>query len=179
MSRSSVLCILFIVVSTGLAFAQDAGISLRRGFRDILLGSDFDTTEQTIIGDSAFAYRGRPDVSLSLSNGERTIDTQGRFFVDRGLFVFHDDRLYSISLYLEQQRLDYFQLFRQLSERYGDPNQLDPDRAIWEDENTRITLERPLTVQYLDLETFRSRRDATRNERAIEDLTREEFLDEF
>lgn len=173
-----IVTILGLLVVTAVS-AQDEGISLRRGFREIVLGSDFDTTETAIIGDGAFAYRGRPDISLSLSREDTVIDTRGRGYVDRALFAFHNDRLFSISLYLQQQRLDYFQVFNQLSERYGDPATLDPERALWEDGRTRIELERPLTVRYLDVETFRARRDEARNRQAIEDITREEFLDEF
>lgn len=169
---------LCLLVVTGVT-AQDEGISLRRGFREIVLGSDFESAEEAIIGDMAFAYRGRPDISLSLSQEDTVIDTRGRGYVDRGLFAFHEDRLFSISLYLQQQRLDYFQVFNQLTERYGDPVTLDPERAIWEDARTRIELERPLTVRYLDVETFRARRDEARTRQAIEDITRDDFLDEF
>jgi hypothetical protein len=159
--------------------AQDPDLSLRRGFRAVQLGLTFAEAEDALRGDSAFQYRGRPDVSMALSDGQEQIDTRGRGYVDRGLQAFHNGRVYNISLYLNQQRVDYFQLFEQLRTRYGDPVDLDPQRAIWEDETTRIELERPLTVQYLDLAVFRERRGQARTREAVEDTTREAFLEEF
>lgn len=167
------------VLLPGIPEAQEADLSLRRGFRAVQLGLTFSEVEDALRSDPAFLYRGQPDVTMSLSDGQEQIDTSGRGYVDRGLLAFHNARLYSLALYLNQQRLDYFQLFEQLQTRYGDPVDLDPRRAMWEDETTRIELERPLTVRYLDLAVFRERRGQTRTREAVEDTTRETFLEEF
>ena len=168
----------FALVSTG-AHAQEAELSLRRGFRAVQLGLTFTEAEDALRADPAFQYRGQPDVTMALSDGQQQIDTRGRGYVARGLLAFHNARVYSVVLYLNQQRIDYFQLFEQLSTRYGNPGDLNPQRAIWEDDRTRIELERPLTVRYLDLTVFRERRGEARTREAIEDTTREAFLGEF
>jgi hypothetical protein len=152
---------------------------LRRGFREIVLGVPFQRAQDLIQGDPAFQYRGEPDVSLRLSDGGTVIDTRGRVYMERGIFQFHEDQLFSIALYLDRSRLDYFQLYEQFRERYGEPMDLDPQRALWEDQATRIELERPLTVRYLDLETFHLRRRNTRTQEAAADIAREQFLEEF
>jgi len=157
----------------------DAEVPLRRGFRDLLLGTPFNQAQEFLQSDPAFQYRGEPDVSLRLSDGGTVIDTRGRVYMDRGIFQFHEEQLFSIALYLDRSRLDYFQLYEQFRDRYGEPIDLDPQRALWEDQRTRIELERPLTVRYLDLETFEARRRETRTEQAVEDITRERFLEEF
>ncbi|MEX2442873.1 MAG: hypothetical protein WD492_04685 [Alkalispirochaeta sp.] len=159
--------------------AEGTAGSLRRGFRDLLLGTPFSQVQQLLEGDPAFQYRGEPDVSLRLTDGGTVIDTRGRIYMDRGIFQFHEDRLFSIALYLDRSRLDYFQLYERFRGRYGEPVDLDPQRALWEDRRTRIELERPLTVKYLDLETFRARRRDTRTQEAAEDIAREQFLEEF
>ncbi|HKK49746.1 MAG TPA: hypothetical protein VJ932_11660 [Alkalispirochaeta sp.] len=160
--------------------AQDpAEATLRRGFRDLLLGLPFNEAQQLLQSDPAFQYRGEPDVSLRLSDGGTVIDTRGRVYMERGIFQFHEARLFAIALYLDRTRLDYFQLYEQFRERYGEPVDLDPQRALWEDQQTRIELERPLTVRYLDLETFEARRQESRTEQAAEDVAREQFLEEF
>ncbi|MFW5694565.1 MAG: hypothetical protein ACOCYB_05315 [Alkalispirochaeta sp.] len=153
--------------------------ALRRGFRELELGLPFDRVEELLQGDSAFQYRGEPDVSMRRSDGGTVIDTRGRIYMDRGIFQFHDDQLFTIALYLDRSRLDYFQLYEQFRSRYGEPTELDPQRAFWEDQRTRIELERPLTVRYLDLETFEARRNETRLQQATEDIAREQFLEEF
>lgn len=176
------LVILFLVVASVAAQTQDresTSPQLARGFRDIQLGMEYPAAEEAIAGDTAFTFRGRPDVSIALGDGEPTIDTNGRTFVRRGVFSFHQRRLFTFSLYLSTQRLDYLQLYNQLRGRYGEPDDLDPRRAIWEDDVTRITLERPLTVTFLDREAFEERRDADRRDEALEDIAREDFLELF
>lgn len=159
--------------------AQDAGLVLRRGYREIVLGMEFEATQSALQAESSFFYRGPADVSLLPSDGEYMIDSTGRGYIDRGLFQFHEGRLYSIAVYMNNRRLDYFQLFEQLRGRYGDPIDLDPDRAIWEDGATRIQLERPLTVRYLDLETFLDRRNETGRLDSAARMSRDDFLSEF
>lgn len=164
-------------VDSGTA-AQDSR-TLLRGFRNLQLGLSFSETQTVLRQDSAFNYRGPEDVSLRLSDRQSVIDSPGRGFVERVLLQFHNDRLYIITLYLNQSRLDYFQIFDRLNTRYGAPTDLTPQLSTWEDSQTRITLERPLRVQYLDLPTFRSIRDTSRIEEAVQTELRKEFLDAF
>lgn len=178
MRRCLFFGILAILICAALP-AQDAGVSLRRGFRETQLGSSLQQTQETLQADSAFYYRGPADVSLLPSDGEYVIDSTGRGFVERGLFQFYEGELYSIAIYIDRRQLDYFQLFEQLRGRYGDPMDLDPQRAIWEDGTTRIQLERPLTVRYLDLITFLDRRNETRRLDSAAATSRDQFLSEF
>lgn len=157
--------------------AQEGG--LRRGYRAVELGMSFDAAQQALRQDAGFAYRGEPDVSLRLSDGQSVIDSAGNGFIRRALLQFASGELYILALYLDRQYLDYFALFGALRERYGDPDELSPDRALWRDERTRIELERPLTVRYLDIERFEQQRGQRRAERALLDLNRERFLEEF
>lgn len=152
---------------------------LQRSFRDVTLGADFASVDEAVQRDTLFAYRGEPDISLRISDGERVIDTRGRTFVDRAIFQFQQDALYTFSLYLNRRTLDYFQVFEQLRARYGEPILLDPSRAVWQDEFTRIEVERPLTVHYLDLATFEALRAERRRIEAAGDLARDAFLEEF
>lgn len=161
------------------ASAQDSNITLRRGYRQLLLGMEFDAVESALQAESSFYYRGSADVSLVPSDGNYIIDSSGRGFIDRGLFQFHEGALYSIAIYVDTRRIDFFQVFEQLRGRYGDPADLDPERAIWEDEETRIVLERPLTVRYLDLETFLDRQNETSRTDSAARMSRDAFLSEF
>jgi hypothetical protein len=179
--KARVCIVTFLLFSVGVSLlsAQDTEEELQRGFRDVVLGLSFEETEQRLAADLAFQYRGQPDVSMRLSDGESVIDTRGRLYVDRGLFQFFDGTLYSMALYLNRGRLDYFQLYEQLRGRYGEPMDLDPQRSVWQDQQTRIELERPLTVKYLDLARFEERRATQETLEAAEDLARDQFLEEF
>ncbi len=130
-------------------------------------------------GNSNFIYRGGPDVSLRPSDQERSIETEGRGYMERGAFHFDEGILYIITLFLNRERLDYFTLYRTLEGKYGSPEALTPERALWENEETRITLERPLTVKYLDIPRFQARIEEGTMEESLRIQARNIFLDQF
>jgi hypothetical protein len=66
-----------------------------------------------------------------------------------------------------------------LTAKYGEPKTLDPREAVWEDETTRMSLERPLTVKYIDLTVFNQIIADSKLESGNELKNREEFLSEF
>lgn len=171
--------VVFIVAFSSILVTVAAQEPLQRGFGAIQLGITQDQADALLMDDPNFLYRGQPDVSIALTRNEPVIDTRGAGFVARGLLQFNDDQLYILTLYLNQQQLDYFVLFEQLRERYGDPQDLDPQRSLWDDGRTRIELERPLTIRYIDLNVFEQRRQERRTLRAAQSVSREEFLQNF
>lgn len=174
--------ILTLTLTAILSSAQEAGPEvepLPRGFGSVTLGVSLEEARELLQGDRNFNYRGAPDVSLRPFDQETSIESEGRGFMDRGAFLFAEDALYIITLFLDQERLDYFTLYRTLTSNYGDPDSLSPQRAIWENEDTRIVLERPLTVKYIDLETFQARIDEGAMEESLRALSRNNFLEQF
>lgn len=173
--------IFFTIVLQGTAAqeANDAVEILPREYREITLGMTPDEVKKRLLEDSWFAYRGDPDVSLLKRPRASIIDAGGSLFIDRGLFQFEDESLAAIMLELNPETIDWFTIYTTLEERYGNPTDMNPNKAWWEDGQTRLALERPLTVKYLDLGVF----DASVAERtdriAWRESARDEFLDEF
>jgi hypothetical protein len=56
---------------------------------------------------------------------------------------------------------------------------MNPSKAWWEDGSTRLALERPLTVKYLDLAVFDAFQESGVDRKAWREQARETFLDEF
>ncbi|MEE8440807.1 MAG: hypothetical protein V3S41_03730 [Spirochaetia bacterium] len=173
-----VLLALFFVVGVVTApFAQDAGdTEIRNGFRELRLGMTIEAAKAALGVDPNFAYRGDPDVSLLPSSGLPIIQTGGVAFIDRAILQFTDNQLYVLTLLLNRSRLDYFGLFSEFSSRYGDPDRLDPGQAVWESEQVILSLERPLTVKYVDVLLFAGVVEAGVLEESLENMTRERFL---
>ncbi len=153
--------------------------ALPRGFGDIAFGLSREEVGSLLFEDPNFNYRGDPDVQFLPMREQVVIDTAGFDFIRRGYFQFHGNLLYSIILSLNSQEIDYFSMFERLSELYGPPIDLDPRRVIWEDNTTRLTLERPLEVKYLDLVVFRQLQNVEAIRRSDRVRAREEFLDQF
>jgi hypothetical protein len=150
-----------------------------RSYRGISLGMDPARVKSLLADDNWFDYRGDADVSLLERPRASLIDTGGSLFIARGLFQFEDEKLISIMLELNPETIDWFTVYTTLEARYGSPADLNPQKAWWEDGKTRLALERPLTVKYLDLEFFEAALTDRTGQAAWREKARTEFLDEF
>jgi hypothetical protein len=160
-----------------LVYAESA--PLPDTYRSVSLGMDMDTVKEQLKKDSMFGYRGDRDVSLLHGENRSLIETAGPSFIARSWFQFHEDKLYVMIFRLNTERIDYYSVYTALVEKYGEPESLDPRRALWSDERVTLTLERPLTVKYVDKAVFSQLVETDTKERAITDILREEFLSEF
>jgi hypothetical protein len=80
---------------------------------------------------------------------------------------------------LDQQKLDHFSLWSALSSKYGQPTSLSPDESVWQSDPVRFSLERPLTVKYIDNKTFAALLSKGGAQKDLEQLSREKFLEQF
>ena len=149
------------------------------GFSSIELGLDMDEVKSRLESDSNFLFRGDPDVTMLREPNESLIETAGAAFVDRGYFQFYDGRLFTIILELDTSRLDHYTMYTTLTERYGDPDSLDPKNAVWELEGVRISLERPLRVKYVDTAVFETILTEQRRVESLSRISRDNFLKQF
>lgn len=152
---------------------------LVRGFRDITLGMTMDETKEALKADPWFLFRGDPDVSLLAVPNETLIDCAGTGYISRALFQFDQDRLFTITIVVNNRRSDYYSLFTTLTAKYGEFDSLSPEMVIWDDGATRMTLERPLTVKYIDREVLDRKREESRTGRDLLEESHRAFLEEF
>jgi len=183
-TRLPVALLAFLLVGSVHVGAQAPGNEnnapeLARGFGGIDLGTPIEQVKEDLLENQYFLYRGEPDVSLIPPERTPFIDSAGAGFIRRGIFQFNDDQLYIIILNLNDSIMDFYTMYTTMTERYGEPLRLDPSHVVWEDEFTRISLERPLTIKYLDIESFETLRQAGEIEQSLRTLSRESFLEEF
>jgi len=150
-----------------------------RGFRGVSLGLGLEQVKERLAADALFGYRGDPDVSLLPTPQQTLIECSGASWVRRAFFQFHEGRLFSIILVLDDRRLDYFTLFDTLSRKYGGSTRLNPTEAVWEFPGLRLSLERPLSVKYLDSGVFSALREQGQAGEALSEVSKKMFLEEF
>lgn len=153
--------------------------AVSRRYRNFVLGMSSNEVKDNLALDNWFDYRGDPDLSLLQRPRASVIDTEGTLFISRALFQFEDDSLISIVLELNLQTLDWYTVYSALENKYGTPSNLSPSRIVWEDTHTRLTMEKPLTVKYLDRTVFEAALEEDSNRKAWLAQARGEFLDEF
>jgi hypothetical protein len=160
------------------AFTQDSG-SGPQGFRDLHLGMSIEEVKNSLLADPLFDYRGDPDVSFLPVPEQTLIECRGNSYLDRAFFQFHENRLYIMTLALDQNRLDYYTLYTTLTDRYGETSSLSPTDAVWLFPAQRLSLEKPLSVKYIDREVFDSLQQAGKAQENLRDLSKERFLEQF
>ena len=188
---SRLLCVSLLVLLLVPLAAQEDGAeaggaqeemsaqALPSSYRGIALGMSLDEVKAALLKESIFGYRGDRDVSFVPGGERQLIETSGPSFIRTAWFQFYDGKLYNMSFALDSGRIDYFTLFSSLTEKYGEPQELSPSSAVWLSDAVRLSLERPLTIKYIDAATFSSILETDFDSRATESILRDNFISDF
>ncbi len=157
-------------------FSQEV---LPGGYEGILLGMNPDEVKLKLGESPQFMYRGEPDVSMMPGTADQLIDCDGSLYIDRAFFQFSEGRLFSILLMLDQEYIDHYSVFSKFTEKYGDPDYLDPRKIYWENDDVIVSIERPLNIKYLDRAAFEKMQEESASGESAMEMGRESFLDSF
>lgn len=147
-----------------------------RSFHGVELGMDLDSVIAALKKDPIFSYRGPEDLSLLPSPNQSLIEVEGLSFVRRGYFQFYQGKLWVIILELNPDKVDHYSTYTSLVAKYGEPTSLDPKECRWEDKTTRMALERPLSLRYMDMTVYGQLREGASAKTSVQELDRQAFL---
>lgn len=158
-----------------LAYAVD----LPLGYGGVTLGMKFDDVKAALEKNREFGYNGPRDVSLLPGENRALIETDAKAhhvysFLDRCFFQFADDTLEAIIVNFNQDIMDHYSIFSTLCEKYGDPDSLSPQKSVWKNDSVVMSLERPLTLKYVDADSMTKQGEAA--SLSGHEMTRESFL---
>jgi hypothetical protein len=160
--------------------AVDGSGMLPRSFRKLSLGMDLDALKSALQQDpSLFNFRGDRDVSFLPAREQSLVETTGFSFVRRAFFQLIDGKVFIMAFTLDSGQVDHYSVYTTFVKKYGEPQFLDPKQAVWESAETRVSIERPLTVKYLDRQIFDNIIAQSQADESIELYLREEFLRDF
>lgn len=180
-----IFTLLFIFSLTISVFSQEnSSQKLPSGYKGITLGLTVDETKDALIQDPDFGYNGDRDVSLIPGDNQILIETDatkalGSIYLTQCWFQFYENNLYIITINMNTQKMDYYTMFTTLCNKYGQPTALDPSKASWEDDDVILILEKPLSLKYIDKQTYTKLLNYANVQASAEELSRQMFLDEF
>lgn len=163
-------------VGGGTTDTKEAKKTASRAFRGVELGMDRETAIAALKKDPVFAYRGPEDISLLPSPNQSLIEVAGLSFVKRGYFQFYEGKLWTMILELNPEKVDHYSIYTSLTKKYGDPVLIDPKEARWEDKTTRMALERPLSLRFMDMTVYGKLREGESAKASADELDRQGFL---
>ena len=150
-----------------------------RQFRELSLGMSLDALKSALKKDELFSFRGDRDVSFLPVREQTLVETTGLSYVKRAYFQIQDNAVYIMSFSLDTRSMDHYSVFTSFVRKYGEPASLSPGESVWENEDTRVSIERPLTVKYIDKKVFEKLIKESNTHKRHELLRREEFLEDF
>lgn len=158
------------------------GEDLPSGFGGVELGMSLDDAKNALKANSDFGYAGDRDVSLLPGDNRVLIETdsynmQHHGFLTRCWFQFYEENLYSIIINFNPERLDHYSLYTTLVKKYGEPEEFSPERSVWKNDGVTMSLERPLSIKYIDNEVSEKLAQQSLVQKNGYEITRERFLD--
>ncbi len=162
-------------------FIAQVAFSLPSGVGKVRLGMDVEGVKSALKSDGQFGYRGDRDVSISPQDKETVIETDPTMspafsFFERCWFQFSNGNLSVMTLKLNSDKIDHYSIFSTLCEKYGAPNELSPKKSVWKNDSVILSLEKPLTLRYVDAKAFNDKKDSSRVEKTTSEKARDEFL---
>jgi len=172
--------------ATGSAAASPSNTSaaatpaeLPKSYRAFSLGMNLEDLRKALSADEFFAFRGDRDVSLLPLSEQTLVETTGLSFIKRAFFQLKEGKVFIMAFTLNTDKIDHYSVFTTLVQKYGEPKELNPREAVWLSETVRLSLERPLTVKYIDLQVFNNIIEASTVKESKEAILRREFLNDF
>jgi hypothetical protein len=153
--------------------------NLPRQFRELELGMSLDSLKDNLTKDGLFNFRGDRDVSFLPAREQSLVETTGSSFIKRAFFQLRDGEVFIMAFTMNTEIMDHYSVFTQFVEKYGEPTYLDPKQAVWETDETRIAVERPLIVKYIDKRIFDDIVSESGLVESAQIRRRQEFLNEF
>ena len=175
--------IAFLIIFTA-AFIYLNAESLPHGYKNITLGMSLEETKENLVKDPDFGYHGDRDVSLIPNSSKVLIETDaekglGSNFLTHCWFQFFNDELFIITINVNPQKMDYYSIFTKLCEKYGEPTSFNPQSATWKNNDVTMSLEKPLTLKYIDNEIFEQTQNFSNIQASPTEVTRDMFLDDL
>ena len=70
-------------------------------------------------------------------------------------------------------------MFKNFTLKYGEPSYLNPSKSEWKNSSVILSLEKPLTVKYLDVKVFNTLQESSEQATSTEEYLRKKFLESF
>lgn len=170
----------FFVCGVFAVFSQSK--DLPTGYGGVTLGMSIEETKEVLKKNLDFGYHGDRDVSLLPNENRALIETDTEkghviSYLERCWFQFYKDSLYIITINVNREKMDHYSIFEALCKKYGSPDTVSPEKSVWKNDAVTMSLERPLTLKYVDQATFDKLQNASLVEISGTEASREMFLE--
>ncbi|MBN2546467.1 MAG: hypothetical protein JXB50_11770 [Spirochaetes bacterium] len=149
---------------------------LSDGYKDIKLGMNKDQVMKIINSSPDFNPLKEELLTVRLEPDTEIITTEGLGFIELAYFHFHNEQLFQILFKISEEKIGYYTLLKSLTAKFGNPKKLNPKKAFWENDRTKIIIEKPCTLKYQFLPVWNTLITKDNSTDTINKIIRDEFL---
>ncbi|HOJ49214.1 MAG TPA: hypothetical protein PKW55_00180 [Spirochaetota bacterium] len=172
--------IFFILILPFVFYSQDVKKEptvLKRDFRGVVLLENYETVIEKLKKDNLILLPST-DFDLMDEDDRKTIIAKIPPYIERIYYQFEDDKLFIISIFFDNKKFSYLEVYKKLKEKYGNPVLYNSLQAIWEDEKTKIVLDNLPSIKYIDKDILNKTVSGER-ENENKDKIKRSIIDEF
>ncbi|MFA6855640.1 MAG: hypothetical protein WCR31_00395 [Treponema sp.] len=180
--KKNIVTALFFCLTLFPFFSEGTLSVIPGGYGGITLGMSLDEVKDKLMKNSSFGYHGDRDVSLLPGENRILIETDSAAghvdsFLERCYFQFYNNRLYIIIININTEKIDHYSVFSTLCKKYGDPVSLSPEKSVWKNNDVTMSLERPLSLKYVDNKVFAELNNKSLVQKSGTEMTQDMFLE--
>lgn len=147
------------------------------GYKNFTFGMTKELVKEALKQSNEFDEHKEEILSIRIDPDREIITVDGYLYIEKAYFHFDNDKLFQIYIKFNSSKLGYYNLLKQLTEKYGKPLNLSPLKASWENEVTRIIIEKESVIKYVDVKVWDKINKSDIKDRNIEGAHRDSFLD--
>jgi hypothetical protein len=80
---------------------------------------------------------------------------------------------------MNKEKIDHYSIFKTLTEKYGEPQSVTPQKSVWKNDEITMTLEKPLTLKYINNKIQDQLQQYSTIQKSAEEMTQQMFLDQL
>ncbi len=140
---------------------KQQGPALTRGYRGIKLGMKLDNVRKILKKDRLLEIDIRTDFGDLDEEPYHILKARNVPYITSVYYQFGTTKsikqqLFAIIIHFNKEYNDFFRLFEKMKKKYGKPNMFTPNMATWHNKTTKIILNSPATVKYIDIQLYRT-----------------------
>jgi hypothetical protein len=151
--------------------------NLSQGYNGILLGMKKDDVKKILENSKDFNAKKEETLSMRLQPDTDIISTEGLGFINFAYFHFYKDQLYQIYFLISEEKIGYYYLLKRLTQRFGPPQNFNPKKAGWSNNNVQIIAEKPCTLKYIYVPIWNDLIKKDQTSDTVLEVQRDKFID--
>ncbi len=175
-NSQKLLYLLLLLCGYALPAFSQTQVAIPEGYKEFTFGMTMSAVKDLISKSQEFDSVREEVLTIRTEPDREIITVKGRGFVKRGYFHFNEDKLFHIYLIMNDSKIGYYNLLKGLTEKYGNPNDLDPKRAIWKNQTARVVIEKPSVVKYTSIPVWESLGSNDLADRNVLQINRDDFI---